>query len=570
MRASRLNSPRAGTLWNRRFEILFAVAAMVAVALLLYLGRWLTFYHDEWTFIDQRGEWTFDALMRPHNEHWPLGMALAYKTLLSAVGLRSYLPYLLVLLLLHVATAAGLYRVLKHLSGPAFALAGSTLLLFIGSAYENLYWGFQIGWVGSTAAGTWAVALLLLPKTRRRLILAAILLVVSVASQGTGLFFFAGATVILLADPERRSDVWVVAPAAILGTAWFVFLGRSSISSNRDPFTLESLSHLPEYVSTGVVNAIGVLTGLGQPVGLVIFGLLAVATVWHLVGKAPMRAAAVAGFVGLIAQFSLTGLVRVGQATSSRYVYTAAIFLLFAFSGWLGRRYIGSGLRGYGALGLLWLGALLFNGSVLWIGRGIFETHAIETRAAITLIERLGGSPAIPADEGLYPIPGRDRLAEFAMYGSPMEDPLLGMAPPVPARVLDDVLYRLVADDLTVAAVDELPVGTALPEVTRSGDVSIRGIGPCVDVDPTGPDPRVTFAVPAGSSLALRVTLGGEMEAFLTLYDEASDETDSLLFWAAPSVPYLLTTPDIGNAVWQVRMDPPPTTTTRICGVAAS
>jgi hypothetical protein len=56
-----------------------------------------------------------------------------YKLLLETVGLTSYLPYLGVLLLFHIATAAGLFVVITRQAGAFLALAMSALFLFLGA-----------------------------------------------------------------------------------------------------------------------------------------------------------------------------------------------------------------------------------------------------------------------------------------------------------------------------------------------------------------------------------------------------------------------------------------------------
>lgn len=72
--------------------IAFLAIAAGAYVFLLSLGRGLTFFWDEWSWIVNRQDWSFSSLMAPYNEHWSLVPLLIYKTLLATVGLRSYLP----------------------------------------------------------------------------------------------------------------------------------------------------------------------------------------------------------------------------------------------------------------------------------------------------------------------------------------------------------------------------------------------------------------------------------------------------------------------------------------------
>src|SRR5918999_6309023 len=164
----------------------FLGAAAVALLGLLYLGRSLTFFHDEWHFIDRRLEWTIEAFMAPHNEHWVVGVALLWKPLLATVGLHSYLPYLVLDLAAHVVTAAAVYWWLRRESGALFGLLAGLLFLFLGTASEVFYQAFALNHVGSTAAGAWALVVFLAFATPRHDLLVAILLLVSIATGGVG------------------------------------------------------------------------------------------------------------------------------------------------------------------------------------------------------------------------------------------------------------------------------------------------------------------------------------------------------------------------------------------------
>ena len=196
-------------------DVVFGIACVLAVGVLVYLSRYSTFIGDEWTFIVHRRGWSLDALMYPHNEHWTFTLALVYKTLFATVGLRSYLPYLLVLWATHVAVCSAVYVLMRHHNGQVPALAGGVLMLFLGSGSDNLYWAFQIAFVGATAAGAWAIVLLLTRASRGAEATAAALLVVSVATSGVGLFFLAATAAMLAIVPHRRRRLWVVAPAII-------------------------------------------------------------------------------------------------------------------------------------------------------------------------------------------------------------------------------------------------------------------------------------------------------------------------------------------------------------------
>jgi hypothetical protein len=557
-------------------DMLFALASVVSVGVILYLGRYTTFFNDEWTFIVQRSDLTFDALMRPHNEHWSLMPVLVYNALLSTVGLRSYLPYLLALMLTHVAAASAVYVLLRYHNGPLPALAGGTLMLFLGTGEDNLFWAFQMAFLGAAAAGAWAIVLLLTRRSRRSPTVAAALLVLAVATSGTGLFFLIATAVMLALDQARRRRLWVVAPAAVAYLAWYVVFGSSAIAAHPDLLTLASLQQVPTFVVAGTAYAIGKLTGWGEQVGVVVFVALGFATAWHLSGAGRYRAAAVAGFVGLVAQFVLIGLVRVHlgvvQATSSRYVHAAALLLLIAAAGWIGLRFAELRVRPLAVLAVVFAIALGTNLSALPVGRDAYRQRADATRAAIMVIDRYAGSPAVPVEAGLSPIPAKDRLDEIRdRFGLPLTDALLPDAPPPHPSMVDAQLYALVADDFAVTTAQQMPASVIEPTMATSADVAVSVVSRCIELRAAGADPQVVLRVAGGSALAIEREQFGEAQAYLGL-NAPPAETSSRVLELAPDTVYLLSVPDINELrPWTVRFDPPADAqTTRICIVAGA
>ena len=552
-----------------RSDIPFAVAAAVALGLYLSLSRGVTFFHDEWSFLTHRDDWTLEILMAPHNEHWSLVLAAVYKALLSIFGLQTYVPYLFVLLLLHLSTAAGIYALLKANSGVVIAFLAGTLFLFLGTGHENLFWAFQMGFVGAAAAGTWAMVLVLVHPTPWGLRGASLLLLIAVATVGIGLVFFLVAAALLLLEPRRRVHAWVLAPAVIAYAAWYMSFGRTAASANRDPFTLEAIGQVQNYVVAGVSNAIGVISGFGPGFGLAAFVVLAAATVWHLTGRSALRTLAVAGLIGLVAQFALTGLVRAqfgeAQATSSRYIYVSAVFTLLLLAGLLGRRLVGSGMRGYAPVWFLWALAMFVNVPAVWMGSELFQAHGLRTRAAISVILTHGGTPSMSASEGIFPIPGRDRLTElFLKHGSPEDDVLLSPEESPLPLLLDEFLFLQVADSLTVTE-GELPRPPAATEIVESADLVVTPIGDCVELRAVGEDPRAILEIPSGLAVGYESDVGDEVQLFLALYD-VHTEANSLRFTAKPRQPYRITTPAVGGeATWRVRIDPPTDSTSQVC-----
>src|SRR2546423_9553521 len=134
-----------------RVRWLLVAAGLVVCALLLWFTRTFTFYFDEWTFITTAPDWTFRTYFEPHNEHPVMLLRLVYTILLSTAGLRSYTPYMAVLLIAHLANVALLFELVRRRAGEAVALAAALILLLLGAGWEDLLWAVQIGWLLSIA-----------------------------------------------------------------------------------------------------------------------------------------------------------------------------------------------------------------------------------------------------------------------------------------------------------------------------------------------------------------------------------------------------------------------------------
>src|SRR5204863_2898946 len=93
-------------------------------------------------------------LTRPHFGHWVTLPVIAYRLLWWMVGLRSYTPYLLLVIGAHLAVAALLRAVMRRAGiSPWLATLGAAALLFFGSGAENVLVAFQVTYAGALAFG---------------------------------------------------------------------------------------------------------------------------------------------------------------------------------------------------------------------------------------------------------------------------------------------------------------------------------------------------------------------------------------------------------------------------------
>ena len=316
---------------------LIAIGAATVVGLvILWLSRSFKFYFDEWDFILAAPTWTPASLLEPHNQHPSMLLISVYAVLLNTVGLRSYLPYMAVLLVLHAATAVLLFELVRRRAGDLIGLAAGALFLVLGAGWENLLWAFQIGFVGAVACGLgMLIALATLdgqsPRTRRRLAVAVVLLIASLMFSGIGLGFWVAAAVLFLATPGRRRDVLVLLPIAVAFGAWYLAYGRHGATPSVAPSAGNVLA-LPLYVAWGVGSAIAGLAGLGGPIGLPLALVAGGVTAYRWWRRHTLDAFALAVVAALLSFYLVVGLNRAQlgfeQSGAGRYVYEGAAFWL--------------------------------------------------------------------------------------------------------------------------------------------------------------------------------------------------------------------------------------------------
>src|SRR5690349_10903543 len=84
-------------------RVLHPATLLIAAAVLLFENRGQWFYGDDFEFIFNRGlGHSVYGLFTPHNEHWSTVPILVYRALFNIFGLRSYTPYVVVLVALHI------------------------------------------------------------------------------------------------------------------------------------------------------------------------------------------------------------------------------------------------------------------------------------------------------------------------------------------------------------------------------------------------------------------------------------------------------------------------------------
>src|SRR5262249_12529571 len=127
---------------STRWALLTFVGVAIAGAIVYIVnGRKVWFFGvfgDEWDFIAGRRATIPDLLMR-HGDHLVALPALVFRILYTAFGLRSYLPYQLVAIALHLAAAA-LLRVVMRRAGvnPWIATVAAGAFVLFGAGSQDI------------------------------------------------------------------------------------------------------------------------------------------------------------------------------------------------------------------------------------------------------------------------------------------------------------------------------------------------------------------------------------------------------------------------------------------------
>ena len=215
---------------SRLALVVFVGIEVVALPLLLYLGRTRWFRYDDWDFLASRSATSLHDLFEAHAVHWSTLPILVYRSLWEVVGLRSYLPYQATSVVTHLVVAALVLAVMRRAGvRPWTATAVASLLVVYGAGEENVLWAFGVTFTAAIAFGL--VQLILAdhdgPLGRRDWIG----LVAGVAGLMCSGVAVTMVIVVGLASLTRRG--WRVAafhtaPLAALYGAWYVVIGQGA------------------------------------------------------------------------------------------------------------------------------------------------------------------------------------------------------------------------------------------------------------------------------------------------------------------------------------------------------
>jgi hypothetical protein len=436
--------------------VLLAVAMAAAAAVLLAYGSGLTFFQDAWEFLMHRRELSAAALLDPHNEHI-VAIPVAISMLsLHAFGMDSILPELVVLVALLLGAAGCLFVYVRRRLGSWPALFMTALLLFLGPAWQDLLWPFQMGFAGAALTGLGG--LLLLEEGRReRDPLACVLLVLSILFSSLGLSFAvaAGVEVLLRRRQLGLRRLYVAAVPLLVYAGWYAGWGHTAPNQLSADNVLDSPAYVWEGVTASLDSVLALGTISGEVVGRSQWGAPLLIALLVLVAYGQLRRpgfprglwpplAAAAVFWFLAAFNTIPG----REPYSSRYLYVGVFFLLLVAANLL------QGVRpnrwAPAVAGALTAVVVGFNLVPLREGRDFFEEQSVLTRADLGAIEIAArtveptftlASPEVAGTVFLGEVEAGEYLQAVREHGSPAYTPTeLATAPEAGRRQADLVL----------------------------------------------------------------------------------------------------------------------------------
>jgi hypothetical protein len=307
--------------------------------LYVVLGRHRWFFLDEWDFLVVRRATSVTDLFRPHNEHWSTLPILAYRLLYRIFGLRTYVPYQLTTISLHLGAAVLLFVVMRrsHVH-PWIATAAASLFALFGTGSDDILWAFQMAWSATLVFG---LAHLILadhdgPLDRRDWLgLAAGLAALLCSGVAVAMTIAVGIAVLIRRG--WRLALFHTAPLGAIYVLWWLIEARDAYGH-----ALGVASDVLEWTwigSKAAFDGLGQVEGAGIALAVVLVVGLALTCGRTDVAELRRRGAVPAGLlVGAVTFLVITGIGRgsdffgVGLAGSGRYVHVVAALMLPALA----------------------------------------------------------------------------------------------------------------------------------------------------------------------------------------------------------------------------------------------
>lgn len=541
---------------------LHVLSLVAGFSILLYANRDQWFFGDEWEFLGHRGILHGDkSIWVPHTDHWSTVPIIIYRALFNLYGVRTYVPYVVVLLLLHLALTHLLWQLMRKIGADLTLATGlAAVFAIFGAGYENLLWAFQIGFVGSVAVGVGAILLVNHDgRWNRRDWAAAAVSVVGLMFSGISVTMVtvAGLTVLMRRGP--RHALYTVAIPGVVFLVWLALVGHQNLGAEHR--SLDNVYAYPDYIWTGLRAAFEQTVGFPGSGPLLVLGLAA----WLLrrgnMASGP-AAPAFAGALGVIAMYSVIAVGRtslgVQQSEASRYVYIAIALALPAIAlalselaGWTS--------AGRAVVGFLLMLIVIHNAGILRQQSRSQDDLEQLLKGRILAAAELVNSPALVLND--HPEPQYDPDIVVSDLRRMRRDGRL----PASGGISD--VDRLAAAATLQFTASTTPSRTLLGQPADDGVVGAtesRAPNGCIVLTPTAPTTEIHVTDPAPFSLTVTTESSGDLTGFLRNFGPVVLTSAPQVYRIQAGVPLVVS---VSAAVDQVVVRVPSAGTTTVCGV---
>lgn len=524
----------------------------------MWLARDQWFASDDFDFVASRGLVGDPrlGLFAPHNEHWSTLPILLWRALFTAFGLRTYLPYLLLLVVAALAAVHLVWRAaLRGGADPWLATSVAGGLALVGVGWENMLWAFQSAWMLALAFGSASVLAAGRPgapdRPDRIDALGWVAAVGALASSALALPLVAGAGIAALAARGVRAAVATVAPPAGVFLVWFLVTGQSGVDGD-----VAHPAAVARFAVSGVIGALAAIGGgtVGGLLGAVAFLVWAVVAAAR--GRARRLAVPLAMATAALLFLALAGLGRAALdpgASSPRYLHVVLVLLAPALAVALSdvlelvparARVLPRAVSALCALVVAVVG-------VTTIATRAGSSAAVEQawRARVVAVADLAASEpeAVATDEVTADLTVTDVL-RMRTDGD------------LPALTPEDTRREEARVLVGLGPVTDPPEGP--PTVLQgSARVALQRVGDgCIDATPKGEAPQIFLDVAAGGGFSLEARTAGRVEAESDLAGEPVMRPRPLVLEAGTAQEFAVA--DASRLVLTL------TGPTRVCGLA--
>ncbi len=522
------------------------LASIAMIVILVWVGRWLTVWFDEWNFIFGRQTLGANMFLVPHVDGFVAVPAAVYYVILHVWGLSSYYPFLVADWLAHFACVGLLGYIVSRKSGVLVGLMAALSLLFLGSAYEALLQPFQMQYLFSAAGGLLAFALL--DREGRRpwhYVVAGAALLGAIASSGVGPIITGMVFVWALLKRDRAAALTALPALVVYGiwyVGWFAYLHRVAGTGENLPLVpIELLYGL----GAAIVGVLGLppmrFAWLGAALGIAV--LVGLAYVARKRGLRPTPLAVAAVFA-LVVEYGLQAVFRgsfgIDHGARSAYLYPAAIFIWLAVAATIGHRL---DPRRWATRGRLWVPAVvglliipmvLGNMVQFWLaGRAMEPLRATELRELALMVE-LRDTPGLAldvmADPALLPVvTPRDYYVAIDQFGAPtIASGNPGADLPGPdAAALNDLAKTLIGGAVRLGP-DGAPASSAPMLNVKTGTTAPGPGTSCTLLNTVGDEADASW-IPPTAGVSIATAQNAIVDVFVGLYDPVESPISALL-----------------------------------------